>query len=108
MAILNRSGFEALAEYSGEQAIELASRFLPDTLVCDLFLPGMNGIDTLIRMRKLLPSISLLLLSGQAVADDLLEAAREQGLEFDVLAKPVHPSELLAKLSGIRNGVESN
>jgi len=40
----------------------------------------------------------ILLLSGQAATADLLEKARTEGHEFDILAKPVHPQDLLSRL----------
>jgi len=59
---------------------------------------GLNGIDAAIKIREILPSIKILLFSGQAATADLLEKARTQGYEFEILAKPVHPQDLLAKL----------
>ena len=58
----------------------------------------MDGIEAAIRIRKFLPSCKILLFSGQAATADLLENARSQGHDFEILAKPVHPAELLAKL----------
>jgi CheY-like chemotaxis protein len=60
----------------------------------------LNGIDTAIQLRNLLPKIKILLFSGQAATADLLEKARTQGYEFEILAKPVHPQDLLNKLRG--------
>ena len=96
--ILNQSGFDARAVYSGEKALELASVFAPDMLISDVIMNDLNGIDAAIRMRELLPQIKVLLFSGQAATADLLEEARTQGHEFDILAKPVHPQDLLSKL----------
>jgi CheY-like chemotaxis protein len=96
--ILNQSGFEARAVYSGEGALELAESFQPDMLISDVIMADLNGIDAAIRIRKLLPGIKILLFSGQAATADLLEKARKDGYEFDILAKPVHPQDLLARL----------
>jgi CheY-like chemotaxis protein len=98
--ILNQSGFEARAVYSGEKALETVSVFQPDMLISDVIMADLNGIDTAIRMRALLPAIKILLFSGQAATADLLEKARAQGYEFEILAKPVHPQDLLNKLRG--------
>ena len=98
--ILNQSGFEARAVYSGERALELASTFEPDMLISDVIMADLNGIDAAIRIRALLPRIKILLFSGQAATADLLEKARAKGHEFEILAKPVHPQDLLAKLRG--------
>ena len=66
----------------------------------DVIMPDMNGIEAAIHIRKFLPSCKVLLFSGQAATADLLESARSQGHEFEILAKPVHPQDLLAKLRG--------
>jgi len=98
--ILNQSGFEARAVYSGERALELAATFAPEMLISDVIMGGLNGIDAAIRIQALLPGIKILLFSGQAATADLLEKARARGYEFEILAKPVHPQDLLKKLRG--------
>ena len=98
--ILNQSGFEARAVYSGEGALELARSFAPDMLISDVIMADLNGIDAAIQFRVLLPKIKILLFSGQAATADLLEKARTKGYEFEILAKPVHPQDLLNKLRG--------
>ena len=98
--ILNQAGFEARAVYSGEKAIEALDSFQPDMLISDVIMTGMTGIEAAIQMREKLPKCKILLFSGQAATADLLERARSQGHEFEILAKPVHPTDLLAKLRG--------
>ena len=96
--ILNQSGFEARAVYSDETALSQAASFEPDMLISDVIMADLNGIDAAIRIRGILPKIKILLFSGQAATADLLEKARAKGYEFEILAKPVHPQDLLAKL----------
>jgi len=48
----------------------------------------------------MLPKCKILLFSGQAATAALLDDARRRGHEFEVLAKPVHPTDLLAKIKG--------
>ena len=98
--ILNQSGFEARAVYSGESALETVPIFEPDMLISDVIMADLNGIDAAIRIRRILPQIKILLFSGQAATADLLEKARAQGYEFEILAKPVHPQDLLNRLRG--------
>jgi DNA-binding response OmpR family regulator len=102
--ILSQSGFDARAIYSGEGAVELASTFEPDMLISDVIMADLNGIDAAIRMRALLPNIKILLFSGQAATADLLEKARTKGYEFEILAKPVHPQDLLSRLRAQSGG----
>jgi CheY-like chemotaxis protein len=96
--ILNQSGFEARAAYSGEKALEMAPDFQPNMLISDVIMADLNGIDAAIRIREVLPEIKILLFSGQAATADLLEKARAEGYEFEILAKPVHPQDLLSRL----------
>ncbi len=96
--ILNQAGFEARAVLSGKNAIKTLESFTPDVLLCDVIMPEMNGIELALRMRHLVPGCRILLFSGQAATSTLLEEAKAQGHEFEILAKPIHPSELLQKL----------
>lgn len=96
--ILNQSGFEAQPVYSGERAVELAGQWQPQMLISDVILPDLNGIDAAIRIRAVLPGVKILLFSGQAATADLLEKARARGYEFEILTKPIHPQDLLARL----------
>lgn len=96
--ILNQAGFDARAVYSGEKAVEAIDSFQPDMLISDVIMTGMTGIEAAIITRSRLPKCKILLFSGQAATADLLEKAHLQGHEFEILAKPVHPTDLLAKL----------
>jgi CheY-like chemotaxis protein len=70
-------------------------------------MPGTTGIDLAIRFREINPKCKVLLFSAKAATADLLEIARKQGYEFEVLAKPVHPEDLLAKPQADRQEVSS-
>ena len=98
--ILNQHGYEASAAYTGNGAVECARQLSPDLVISDVVMPDMNGIEAAILIRQFLPACKILLFSGQAATADLLENARAQGHEFEILAKPVHPQDLLAKLRG--------
>lgn len=96
--ILDMNGFEASAVYTGTAAVESARSIEPDLIISDVIMPDMNGIEAAISIRNFLPGCKILLFSGQAATADLLETARAQGHEFEIIAKPIHPSDLLAKL----------
>jgi CheY-like chemotaxis protein len=96
--ILNQNGFDASTAYSGVTAVDRAREIRPELVISDVIMQDMNGIEAAIRIREILPGCKILLFSGQAATADLLERARSQGHEFEILAKPVHPQDLLAKL----------
>ena len=100
--ILSQAGYETRAVYSGEEALGTLRLFSPDMLISDVVMPGINGIETAIRVRAMLPSCKVLLFSGQAAARDLLEEAYAQGYDFELLTKPVHPTDLLARMRAAR------
>jgi DNA-binding NtrC family response regulator len=96
--ILNQAGFQASAFDHPEKAIAARADLLPDLLISDVMMPGMTGVELAIHFRKEQPDCKVLLFSGQAATADLLEKARDQGYDFDLLSKPIHPADLLAKL----------
>jgi CheY-like chemotaxis protein len=97
-AILNHSGFDAHAMFSGQELVDSLETLRPDVLITDVEMPGMTGIEAAIMARRKLPNCKILLLSGRAATSGLLVKAREQGYEFELLGKPVHLPNLLAKL----------
>ena len=98
--ILNRAGFEATPFSHPQDAVAARPELLPDLLISDVVMPGMTGVDLAIHFREAQPDCKILLFSGQAATADFLEQARTRGYDFEVLSKPVHPADLLAKIRG--------
>ncbi len=98
-AILRHCGYQASAVYDAASALVLCQSCPPDLVISDVAMPRMNGIQMAIYIRQHYPNCKILLFSGTATTTDLLEDARRQGYSFELLAKPVHPSDLLAKLA---------
>lgn len=96
--ILRRFHFDAIAFYSGEDAIEFAREQCPDIVLSDVMMPQINGIETVLKIQELCPNTRVLLLSGHAATADVLRNAESEGHRFELLAKPIHPEELLRRL----------
>jgi CheY-like chemotaxis protein len=98
--ILSRSGFCVLTAYDAKGALELAGGVAPDLLLSDVMMgPGMDGTQLAIRMVNDHPECKVLLFSGHAATMDLLTQARDKGHDFTLMTKPVHPADLLARIT---------
>jgi hypothetical protein len=62
-------------------------------------MPGITGIEVAIITRSKFPNCKILLISAQSANSSLLVKAQEQGYEFELLGKPLHLPDLLAKLT---------
>lgn len=98
-AILNQAGFDAIAFHQPLLALEAAQTGQPDMLLSDVIMPQLSGIDLAIQVRDLLPRCRVLLFSGMPDTAALLTESAEQGHTFHILAKPIHPSELLREVA---------
>jgi len=96
--ILNCFNYDASPFYTGEAAIEAARQQCPDFVLSDVVMPTLNGVETVKKIREICPTARVILLSGNAATADLLRQAHSEGHDFELLAKPIHPDELLKRL----------
>jgi DNA-binding NtrC family response regulator len=100
--ILRQHGFEVWVAFDGETAIDVAMRVKPEVVITDVVMPGGDGVQTAIAITDILPRVRVLLFSGHSATGEILEEARRQGREFEILPKPFRPQELLEKLEGYK------
>ncbi len=96
--ILNRNGFIADAAYDGRQAVEAARAIEPQIVLSDVLMPHLDGVEAAITIREFLPQTRIVLFSGQSATVELLASARQRGHDFELLPKPIHPTQLLKHL----------
>jgi DNA-binding NtrC family response regulator len=99
--ILISEGFAARSFVDPHDALQAAQTTAPDLLLTDVLMPGLNGIDLATRITQHCPDCRVLLFSGQNATKDLHDDAKLQGRDFALLAKPVHPQELLQTIRGL-------
>jgi CheY-like chemotaxis protein len=97
-AILKESGFKPVFFTNPLAALQSAKVIGPDLLISDVIMPQMTGVELAIQIRKVAPLCKVLLLSGEMATAELIERAQEDGHHFAVLAKPVHPTDLLSAI----------
>ena len=82
---------------SGEEGIELATSLQPDIILLDIKMPGMNGLETLSRLREMEINIPVLMLSMSRDEEDLARALRDGARGY--LLKDMNPDELIPALN---------
>jgi CheY-like chemotaxis protein len=95
LELLDAEGFEAIAAENGRIGLELAKRYLPDLILCDVRMPELDGYGVLTALRSEVTTteIPFLFLTAKAAKTDL-----SYGLELGATAyitKPFTLSELL-------------
>jgi DNA-binding response OmpR family regulator len=88
--------YDARGADCGEKALELVSEWAPDVVVLDVKMPGIDGIETLRRIRARSPQIAVIMLTGHG-SRELNETGIELGA-FDYLMKPVHVEVLIGRI----------
>jgi len=93
---LEARGLKVDAVTSGEEAVKQVEDHSFDAIVVDLAMPGIDGIETLKRIKEKRPDLEIIMLTGHATVKSGIEAMK-LGAE-DFLEKPVDLNELLAKI----------
>lgn len=89
---LKTRNLESSIAYDGEQALEMIEHEVPDVIVLDLRMPGIDGIETLRRVKKSHPEVEVIILTGHG--SDQEQAEAEDLGAFAYLRKPVNVNEL--------------
>lgn len=96
--ILNHNGFIAEAAYNGRDAIDAARRIQPELILSDVLMPYVDGVEAAIAIREFCPDTRIVLFSGQSATVEILARARDRGHDFELLPKPIHPTQLIKHL----------
>ncbi|MGC2210457.1 MAG: response regulator [Candidatus Korobacteraceae bacterium] len=98
-AIFRGAGYETYTAYNGQLGLDAARTLSPELVLSDVMMPEMDGVQMAMQIRRSQPKVRVLLLSGQSETSDLLRAARENGFDFELLQKPIHPEEIMRRVA---------
>jgi two-component system response regulator AtoC len=91
-ALVSRQGYRVFAVADAEQALDGLDRTRPDIVTLDVVLPGIDGLETLRRLKQRIPDVPVVMLSGHGQARNIVEAMRLGASDF--LRKPFEVEEL--------------
>ena len=90
---LRRAGYEVAEAGDGKKALERVGREAFDLVLLDVWMPGMDGLEVLGRLRDAKERPRVVMMTADDASDTLLRAIREQAYRY--LAKPIEPAQLL-------------
>jgi CheY-like chemotaxis protein len=97
--ILSKRNLQIFTALSGQEAIDIHKRERVDLILCDLYMPGMNGDELcrIIRSDGTLKNVSIVMVTTSS-SEENIERCKKAGAN-DYIAKPIKPTELLNKLN---------
>jgi two-component system, NtrC family, nitrogen regulation response regulator NtrX len=99
---LEYQGYEVLTAATGEEGIAQVEREAPDMVFLDVKMPGMDGIEVLQRLRHVVDSLPIVVISGHGTVSTAVEATKLGA--FDFIEKPPESERLLVT---VRNAMDS-
>jgi len=98
VSYLEDSGFRVIEEENGERGLARVRSTAPDLVLCDLRMPGMDGLEVLRTLRSEAPTLPLVVVSGTGVLGDVVEALRNGAWDFVI--KPILDMAMLEHAIG--------
>ncbi|MDS4027469.1 MAG: SpoIIE family protein phosphatase [Candidatus Contendobacter sp.] len=92
-AYLEDSGFEVIQASDGQTGIDLIQRQSPDLVLCDLRMPGMDGLQVLATVTRDFPELPILVVSGMGGMSDAIQALKLGA--WDYVTKPIEDMAVL-------------
>lgn len=99
--ILEDEGYQVLLAENGTDALDLIREEVPDLVLLDIWMPGMDGIQTLERIRNLSLDLTVVMMSGHGTIETAVKATRIGA--FDFIEKPFSLDKLLITIGNALN-----
>ncbi len=102
---LEHDGYEVIEAYSGQQALDMVRSRMPNLVILDVMMPGLDGYETLQILREI-SQVPVIMLTAKGEEED-----RIHGLELgadDYVTKPFSPRELMSRVKAVLRRTEGN
>ena len=95
--ILESENYQPLLAHSEEEALESIGKNVVDLALIDIRLGQDNGIDLLVKLKKIQPDILCVMITGFGTMETAIQALKYGA--YDYLRKPINPGELIVSLN---------
>ena len=95
--ILSDEGFEVLRADSGPTALDKIEEIMPDLVLLDIWMPGMDGLETLVKVKELYPHLQVVMMSGHGTIETAVKATKLGA--YDFIEKPLSLEKVLLSIN---------
>ncbi len=95
--ILEDEGYQVISAASGAEGIEAVQQELPDLILLDIWMPGMDGLETLAKLKLLFPQVTVIMISGHGTIETAVRATKLGA--FDFIEKPLSLEKVLISVA---------
>ena len=100
--IFNDIGFDVSVANNGYEAIEMIREGVYDVTLMDIKMPGINGVETFKEVKRIRPTMKVIMMTGYSV-DDLIKEALKEGA-YDVIHKPLDIDKVMNSIKSATKG----
>ncbi|MCA1794276.1 MAG: sigma-54-dependent transcriptional regulator [Desulfotignum sp.] len=99
--ILSDDGFEVMHAFNGYEALQKIETQSPDIVLLDIWMPGMDGIETLQEIKKGFPNIPVVMITGHGSIESAVDATKSGA--YDFLEKPLSIDKVMVTINNALN-----
>lgn len=99
--LLSDEGFEVLTAANGYEALKIVDTEFPDLVLLDIWMPGIDGIETLKEIKKNNPYIQVIIISGHGTIETAVKATKLGA--FDLIEKPLSIDKIIVAINNALN-----
>lgn len=99
--ILSDDGFEVMHAFNGYDALKKIETHSPDIVLLDIWMPGMDGIETLKEIKKIAPYLPVVMITGHGTIESAVDATKSGA--YDFLEKPLSIDKIMVTINNALN-----
>ncbi len=100
-AILSDEGHNVIVATSGEEALKIMEEDMPRLILLDIWLPGIDGLETLEKIKALYPNVIVIMMSGHGTIETAVKATKLGA--FDFIEKPLSLDKVIIMVNNALN-----